>query len=117
MNGKEVSSFFTGFFIGALIGGASALLLAPQSGEETRTQIREKSIELREKAEATYGEAIKKIEATTADIRQKTEELTAKVDEAIAQGRTEIARLTKKGEEAPSVQEAVEAAAEAAAEA
>ena len=50
MSGKEVSSFFTGFFVGALIGGATALLLAPQSGEETRAQIRDAGIELKEKA-------------------------------------------------------------------
>ena len=85
MSSQEVSSFFTGFFIGALVGGATALLLAPQSGEETRTQIRERSIELREKAEETYEQALKKLESTTEEIRKRTEEISAKVDEAIAQ--------------------------------
>ena len=65
MSGKEVSSFFTGFFVGALVGGAAALVLAPQSGEETRAQIRDKGIELKEKAEATYGEVIEEIEDWT----------------------------------------------------
>lgn len=75
---EEAGAFFTGFLIGGLIGAATALLLAPQSGEATRTQIRDKSIELKEKAEATYAEAQKKLEATTADLQKKFEEL--KVD-------------------------------------
>lgn len=53
--------------VGLLLGGVSAtvaaLLLAPQSGEETRTLIKDKSIELREKAQVTYEETIAKAEA------------------------------------------------------
>jgi gas vesicle protein len=40
---------FTGLLIGGLAGALTALLLAPQSGEETRRQIREKGIELRDR--------------------------------------------------------------------
>ena len=111
----EVSSFFSGFFIGALIGAATALLLAPQSGEATRTQLREKGIELREKAETTYGDVLKKVEATTDDLRKKTEEISAKIDEAIAQGKDEIAKVGKKGKQA--VEATAEAVEEAPAEA
>lgn len=110
----EVSSFFSGFFIGALIGAATALLLAPQSGEATRTQLREKGIELKEKAETTYGDVLKKVEATTDDLRKKTEEISAKIDEAIAQGKDEIAKVGKKAKQgAEAAEEAEEASAEA----
>ena len=67
----QVSSFFSGFFIGALIGAATALLLAPQSGEETRTQLREKGIELKETAEATYADVSQKAEAAYSDMVQQ----------------------------------------------
>jgi len=110
MGGKEVSSFFAGFFVGALIGGATALLMAPQSGEETRTQIRERSIELKEKAEATYQDALKHLEITTEDIRKRTEELTVKVDQVIAQGKQELARLGKRAPQAPAEETAEPAA-------
>jgi gas vesicle protein len=118
VSGKEVSSFFSGFFVGALVGGAAALLLAPQSGEETRSQIREKGIELKEKAEATYGEVITEIEDSTTELRGRMEGLSAKMDELIAQGKDEFQRLTKKGEAigdaaAEAVEEVEEAAAEA----
>jgi gas vesicle protein len=112
VSGKEVSSFFTGFFVGALVGGAAALLLAPQSGEETRAQIRDKGIELKEKAETTYGEVINEIEDSTTELRGKLEGLSAKMDELIAQGKDEFQRLTKKAQAV--VDAAVEAAEEAA---
>jgi gas vesicle protein len=114
MSTKEFSSFFTGFFVGALVGGAAALLMAPQTGEETRTQIREKSIEIKEKAEATYGDVAAKIDAQTAELRDRTEELSAKMDQLIAQGKDEISRLARRGaEELPTVESAEEAPAEA----
>jgi gas vesicle protein len=37
-----------GMLVGSLIGAITALLFAPQSGEDTRTQIMEKGIELRD---------------------------------------------------------------------
>jgi gas vesicle protein len=105
---SDISSFFSGFFVGALIGGATALLLAPQSGEETRTQLREKGIELRDKAEATYADVLQRVEATTEELRKQTDELSAKVDEVIAQGKQEIARMRKQVEQEASEEAAAE---------
>jgi gas vesicle protein len=42
--------FLTGFLLGAVAGAGAALLLAPQSGEVTREQIREQGIELQSRA-------------------------------------------------------------------
>jgi gas vesicle protein len=47
-NGGEFSAFLAGFVIGGLVGAAAALILAPQSGSETRSQIAGKSHDLRE---------------------------------------------------------------------
>jgi len=110
---SEISSFFSGFFVGALIGGATALLLAPQSGEETRDQLREKGIELREKAEATYAEVLHSVEASTEELRKRSEELSAKVDELIAQGKQEIAKVRKQAEQEEAPETSEEAPAEA----
>lgn len=54
-NNNDFGTFFAGFIIGGLVGAAVALLMAPQSGEETRTIIKEKGIVLRDKA-VEYGQ-------------------------------------------------------------
>lgn len=54
--------FLAGFFVGALVGAAAALLLAPQSGEETRAFIREKGIELQERSAEMSADAQAKLQ-------------------------------------------------------
>ena len=43
--------FLAGVFIGAIVGGVAAVLLAPQSGPETREQVAERGLELKSRAE------------------------------------------------------------------
>jgi gas vesicle protein len=45
---SELGAFLAGFVIGGLVGAAVALVLAPQSGSETRTQLVNKSQDLRD---------------------------------------------------------------------
>ena len=47
-NNSDFGAFLAGFVIGGLVGAATALILAPQSGEQTRGQITDKSLEWRE---------------------------------------------------------------------
>ena len=51
-------SLLTGLLFGALAGFGTMLLLAPQSGEKSRIQIGEKSIELQDRATDTYDELV-----------------------------------------------------------
>jgi gas vesicle protein len=53
-NNSDFGAFLAGFVIGGLVGAATALILAPQSGEQTRDQISNKSQEWRE----TSGERV-----------------------------------------------------------
>jgi len=46
----DFGAFLIGFIVGGVAGAVAALLLAPQSGEETRALIKDKSIEFRDKA-------------------------------------------------------------------
>ncbi len=45
-SGGELGAFLAGFVIGGLVGAATALILAPQSGSDTRNQIVNKSNQL-----------------------------------------------------------------------
>ncbi len=60
---NPIGAFLVGLLVGAVSAGVAALLLAPQSGEETRVIIKDKSIELRDKAQRTYEETIARAEA------------------------------------------------------
>jgi gas vesicle protein len=71
----EFGAFLLGFLVGGLTGAVAALLLAPQSGEETRTIIREKAIELRDKASDTMEDAYARAEAAANEARARADEL------------------------------------------
>lgn len=43
---SDLGAFLAGFVIGGLVGAATAIILAPQSGQETRAQIAAKSEQL-----------------------------------------------------------------------
>ena len=71
----EFGAFLVGFIVGGLTGAVTALLLAPQSGEETRTVIKEKSIELKDKAAKTVEDAYSQAEAAAVQARTKFDDL------------------------------------------
>jgi gas vesicle protein len=52
-NESDFGVFLVGFIVGSLVGAVTALLLAPQSGEQTRLIIKDKGIELKNKASTT----------------------------------------------------------------
>lgn len=72
---NEIGSFLTGFIIGGLVGAAVALISAPQSGEETRAQIRERSIEIRDRAVENVEEVRHRAEEAGTQARHRAEEL------------------------------------------
>lgn len=84
-NGSSGWEFAAGFFIGGVVGGllgaAAALLMAPQAGEDTRTALREKGIELKERATSATDEARHKLDDATGEIRKRAEETTGELRE------------------------------------
>jgi gas vesicle protein len=71
----EFGAFLVGFVVGGLTGAVVSLLFAPQSGEETRALIKDKSIELRDKAKVTAEEAYARAEHAAQEARVRAEEL------------------------------------------
>ncbi len=70
----EFGAFLVGFIVGGLSGAVVSLLFAPQSGEETRALIKDKSIELRDRAQQTTEEALARAEAAAAEARARADE-------------------------------------------
>lgn len=76
---NNIFGVFVGMLVGALAGAVTMLLLAPQSGEETRMQIQEKGIELRDRTTSMLEDAIAQMRLDsnkfTVEGRQKAKEL------------------------------------------
>lgn len=93
----EFGAFLVGFVVGGLSGAIVALLFAPQSGEETRALIKDKSIELRDKAQMTAEEALARAEQLAADARARAEEL---ANEARARAEDLAREVRERGKDA-----------------
>lgn len=97
---SDFGSFLVGFIVGGLTGAAVALLMAPQSGEETRTVIKEKAIELKDKAEETYGEVSTKVGAASTDLKGKAVELSKEAGKKLDEVKSKV--VTKAEKSAPA---------------
>jgi gas vesicle protein len=93
----EFGAFLVGFIVGGLTGAVVSLLFAPQSGEETRALIKDKSIELRDKASASAEEALAKAEAAAAEARARADELAKQLK---AKGETVVSEVKTRGKSA-----------------
>lgn len=92
-SGGDFGSFFSGLLMGGIIGAAVALLMAPQSGEETRKLIRERGIELYDKGEEA-------LEKAATEARTRADELTKMAREQATELRGRAEQLRTRGEAA-----------------
>jgi gas vesicle protein len=89
------AEFLAGVIIGGLIGAAVGLLLAPQPGEETREQLRERGIELKERVVELSEEARKKAEEFQDEGRTALETQASRVKGAIEEGKKAASKKKK----------------------
>ena len=101
----QPGSFLAGLLLGGLAGAGTMLMLAPQSGKRTRTQIQLKGMELRDQTAEAVDDAMLqtrvKARQIKTDVREKAGELqqrgqamfdeqVARVSAAVAAGKTAI---------------------------
>ncbi len=93
----EFGAFLVGFIVGGLTGAVVSLLFAPQSGEETRALIKDKSIELRDKAAVTAEQALARAEEAANEARARADELAKEIK---ARGGTLVSDVKSRGKSA-----------------
>ncbi len=105
---SNFGSFLMGFTVGALAGAIVSLLMAPQTGDETRQIIKEKTIELKDKGTETYEDTKHRAEVAYKDALAKADEL-AKVakEKASELGHSTKTKVEKLAEEATTAAEEV----------
>jgi gas vesicle protein len=96
---KYALGFLAGLLVGGLTGAVAMLLLSPQSGKETRAQIRQKSIELRDQAVKTVEGAAAQARGTvrqiTDDVREQAEELQQRGQDMLDEPRGHLSQTLK----------------------
>jgi gas vesicle protein len=71
MGKDSVSSFFTGFLLGVVVGAAIGMLYAPAPGKETRQMVKEEAQKIKTKATEVAEEEAKKIKSKAAEVAQE----------------------------------------------
>ncbi|MBE2199345.1 MAG: YtxH domain-containing protein [Anaerolinea sp.] len=80
-NGGDFGAFLAGFVIGGLVGAATALILAPQSGQETRSQLVDRSSSLRQASEERLQQYREAAGASLSETRERVQEVGGQVQE------------------------------------
>lgn len=111
-NSNDLGAFLAGFVIGGLVGAATAIILAPQSGEETRSQIANRSNELiqsggarvqqvRESASSYSQDYLDKAGSAFSNTRQQVADVGGRVQEqariVLDKGKEQASQLSSRG--------------------
>ena len=93
-----------GMLIGGLAGAVTMLLLAPQSGKDTRMQIQEKGLELRDRTNKIMGDTLAQVRSSvnklTLDGREKFNELKQQGQELAVEQLDHVSEAAKAGKKA-----------------
>ncbi len=80
---NDFGAFLAGMIVGGALGAIVALLYAPQPGEEVRNLLKEKSVELKDRAATVSGEARSKLEKTVSQLQEQVAELSRTLQEQV----------------------------------
>jgi gas vesicle protein len=101
---NNVLNVLMGMLVGGLAGAVTMLLLAPQSGKDTRTLLQEKGIELRDRTTGIVEDAMAQVRLNakklTADGREKIKELKAQGQELAVEQLDRVSDAAKAGKKA-----------------
>jgi gas vesicle protein len=118
-NNSDLGAFLAGFVIGGLVGAATALILAPQSGEETRGRLVDRTRDVRRSGEERLQDYRDRADSYTQDYRQRAgqiiDETRGRLGEASGQVQEQARIVLDAGKDRVSqMKEQVEARSQAA---
>lgn len=82
-NNGELGAFLAGFVIGGLVGAATALILAPRSGQETRSTLAEHSSEWRNLGSQRLGDVRERANTVLTETRSRAHDASTQIQERI----------------------------------
>lgn len=85
----SVGKFLAGCVIGGTLGAIAGVLLAPQSGEETREALSDASKDVVKKTDKTVKEIQDKADTVVTDLQQKSDEIMDKIQSLLNKEKNE----------------------------
>ena len=104
---RPVKPILGGFLVGSVIGVATALLFAPRSGVETRAEIRDRAVDLRDRTSGTVKDTVSQAKSrayeikdnVTDTVREKAEELKQRGKHTINRQLDEVSDAAETGKQ------------------
>jgi len=78
--GESWLAFIAGLILGGLVGAVAMLLYAPQSGEETRRQIREGALDLQDEFDAYMIRARKRYDEFATEVQAELDKFNERLE-------------------------------------
>lgn len=95
------NNFYKGLALGAVVGAVAGVLYAPKSGKETREDIKNKSIEVKDNATKLYADARASLERKVTEIKKLNKKISLeKYNELVTEVINELKDRTTMSEEA-----------------
>lgn len=85
----SAGKFLAGFVVGGALGAIAGILLAPQSGEETRELLSDASKDVVKKTDQTVKEIQDKADIVVSDMQKKGDEIMEKIQSLINKQKNE----------------------------
>jgi gas vesicle protein len=85
----SAGKFLAGFVVGGALGAIAGVLLAPQSGEETRDLLNDASKDVVKKTDKTVKEIQEKADSVVSDLQSKSDEIMGKIQDLINKQKSE----------------------------
>jgi len=99
---NHTANFFAGIVVGSLTGAATAILLAPKSGKETREQIRQKAAEMRNQTNSSCDDAVSQVRSKADqikdDVSEKAKDLKQQGEDILVEQLDRVSAAAETGE-------------------
>ena len=86
----SAGKFLAGFLVGGALGAIAGVLLAPQSGEETRDLLSDASKDVVKKTDKTVKDIQEKADSAVSEMQQKGDEIMEKIQNLINKQKDEV---------------------------
>lgn len=97
---NQTGAILGGFIIGAVVGAGVALLLAPQSGEETRGMLMDKSRSLKEGAKSKLDDLKEGAKSKMEDLKDGAKSKLDDVKQTLKDGARDVSAALSEGRDA-----------------